>query len=56
MKTILSVCKKVLTIPDEEFAEAEKVARDQMEFLSPLRMATTAKQRALGGIQHGRAC
>lgn len=48
MKTILSVCRKVLTIPDKEFEEAEKLAQGQLAYHSPLKMATTAKQRALG--------
>lgn len=48
MKTILSVCKKVLTITDEEFARADEVAREQLEYTHPLKMATTGKQRALG--------
>jgi hypothetical protein len=54
MKNILNVCLKVREITDEELAEAEAMAREQIDYFSPLKMATTAKQVALG--KHNMAC
>lgn len=48
MKNVLNVARKILALTDEELNEAEAMARGQLEYLSPLRMATTAKQHALG--------
>lgn len=47
--SINSICKAVLKVSEEEIEVMEEVVRGQLEFHSPLRMATTARQRALGG-------
>lgn len=46
--SLYSVCRNVLKVTDEEIAEAEKIAHGQLDYLSPLKMATTARQHALG--------
>lgn len=48
MEKLLRLCKRIREIPEEEMCEAMEVASGQLEFLSPLKMATTKKQRALG--------
>jgi len=45
---ILDICIKVTQITDEEIEELREVAKGQMEYHNPLRMATTGKQNALG--------
>ena len=45
---VLRVCNSIRAISDDELAELDAMARGQVEFLSPLRMATTARQNALG--------
>ncbi len=45
---INSVCKRVMQITDEEIAEMRDVATGQLNYLSPLKMATVAKQYYLG--------
>lgn len=50
---IFDICIKVTQITDEEVQELRDIAQGQLEYISPLRMATTAKQNALG--QHNMA-
>ena len=45
---IYDICIKVTQITDTEVQELREIARGQEEYCSPLRMATTAKQNALG--------
>lgn len=46
--SIPSICKNILKVTDTEIEELEEVAQSQLNFLSPLRTATTARQYALG--------
>ena len=46
--SIYSVCRAIRKITDEELAELEKVAKGQLEYCSPLKMATQGRQNALG--------
>lgn len=48
MNSIHALCKKALKVTDEELDELTEVARQQLEYCSPLKMATTARQHALG--------
>lgn len=45
---VYTFCRKALTITDDDLADAENIARKQLEYFSPLKMATTARQHALG--------
>lgn len=45
---INGICKKVLSITDEEFAEMEEVAQNQLDYNHPMKMATAGWQRRLG--------
>ena len=45
---IHKICKEVLKITDEEIEELREIAKRQEEYFSPLKMATAAKQNALG--------
>jgi hypothetical protein len=49
----MTVCCAVLKITDEELDGLEKMARGQLAYFSPLKMATMGRQRALG--QHNLA-
>ena len=44
---IYDICIKVTQITDEEVKELRDIAKGQMEYHNPLRMATTGKQHAL---------
>lgn len=48
MKKLLKVCRDILKIPESDFEEAVRTARQRQEFISPLRMATTKRQHELG--------
>lgn len=48
MNKLLRLCKRIAELPQEEIDEAEKMARGQLDYLSPLKMATTKKMHALG--------
>lgn len=39
-QSINSICKSILEVPDAEIAQLERIADEQMQFFSPLRMAT----------------
>ncbi|OYP41516.1 hypothetical protein C8E03_108164 [Lachnotalea glycerini] len=45
---IYGICRNVLKITDEEIAEVKEVYEEQLNYISPLKMATTGKQRELG--------
>lgn len=45
---IYDICLKVTQITDAEVQEIRDIAQGQLNYLSPLRMATTAHQNALG--------
>lgn len=48
MNSINALCKKALKVTDEEIEELTEVARGQLEYCSPLKQATMARQQALG--------
>jgi hypothetical protein len=48
MKKLLNVCRKVKDLTDEELEEAQRMARYQMEYISPLRPKSQGEQNALG--------
>lgn len=48
MNSIYALCKKALKVTDEELDELAELARNQLEYCSPLKMATAARQHALG--------
>jgi hypothetical protein len=48
MNKIYTVTRKARLITDQELEELEKIAKGQIAFFSPLRMATTARQKELG--------
>lgn len=45
---IYNICEKILKITDEEVAEVREVVRQQTEYFSPFKMATTSWQHKLG--------
>lgn len=45
---IYKICKDVLKITDEEVSEVREIAKGQLEYNHPLKMATTGTQHALG--------
>lgn len=45
---IYDILIQVRKITDEEVQEIRDIAQGQLDYISPLRMATTAKQNALG--------
>ena len=45
---IYGICIAVTQITDAEVQELRDIAQGQLDYCSPLRMATTAKQNALG--------
>lgn len=47
-KSLLNLCRDVLRVDDTEVAELERMANQQCAYLSPLKMATSARQHALG--------
>ena len=48
MNKINKICRLVLTITDEDFAEMQKVIDGQLSYQHPLKMATVGYQRDLG--------
>jgi hypothetical protein len=49
----LTICRNVAKITDAELDELERMAKGQLAYFSPLKMATTGRQHALG--QHNLA-
>lgn len=45
---IYKICKDALKITDEEIKEIQDVYTQQLQYMSPLKMATTRKQHKLG--------
>ena len=45
---IFDICLLVSHITDEEVQEIRDIAQGQLDYCQPLKMATTAKQNALG--------
>lgn len=45
---INKVCKSVMKLQDSDFEEIEKAYKNQLAYISPLKMATTSKQHMLG--------
>ena len=52
-RKINEICKKVLSITDEELAEMDKIAKDQLSYNHPMKMATVRWQHELG--EHNKA-
>ncbi len=48
MEKINSVCKMILALTDEDFAEMDEIIDEQKNYCNPLRMATSAWQNQLG--------
>ena len=48
MNKINKICRLVLTITDEDFAEMQAIIDEQLSYTSPLKMATMSWQRNLG--------
>ena len=46
--SVYSLTRKAVKVTDEELAELEELAKGQMQYLSPLKMATMARQHQLG--------
>lgn len=46
--SVLSICRAIRAVKDEELAELEQMAKGQLAYLSPLKMATMGRQHALG--------
>lgn len=46
--SVLSICRSVRKITDAELDELEQMAKEQYGYFSPLKLATQARQRALG--------
>lgn len=47
-KSLLTLCRDVLRVDEAEVAELERMSNQQCAYLSPLKMATSARQHALG--------
>lgn len=47
-KSMLTVCRDVLRVEDAEIEQLQEMAQNQLDYLSPLKMATSAHQHALG--------
>ncbi len=45
---IHTICKKITRITDAEIAGVEKIAKQQMDYIHPLKMATATKVHATG--------
>ena len=45
---INKICKNIIAITDEEIKEMEGICEQQINYMSPLKMATTRKQNELG--------
>lgn len=45
---VLTLCRNAAHVSDEELAELEKVANEQVNYMHPLKHGTQAKQNALG--------
>lgn len=45
---IAPLCKKVLQVTDEDIAEIERIAKDQMDFVHPLKNGTASRLHRLG--------
>lgn len=48
MNRIYSICKNILKVTDEEIQEVKEVYEKQLNYMSPMKMATTRKQHELG--------
>ena len=48
MNKINNICRLVLTITDEDFAEMQAIIDEQLSYTHPLKMATMSWQRKLG--------
>lgn len=48
MSVVHRVCVLALKITDSQLDNTEQMAKSQIAYFSPLKMATTAKQHALG--------
>jgi hypothetical protein len=46
--SVLRIARSIRTIKDEELAELEQMAKGQLAYCSPLKMATMGRQHALG--------
>ena len=49
---IFTICDLIKNITDEEFKDCRAIADNQLNYISPLRPATQAKQNALGEHNH----
>ncbi len=45
---VYSITRRAAKVTDAELSELEELAHGQLEYLSPLKMATMARQHALG--------
>lgn len=45
---IYKICENVLKITDDEVSEIREIAKGQLEYMHPLKMATARKQHLLG--------
>ena len=48
MEKINTICEAILCIADEDFAEMEEIIEQQLNYINPLRMATTGYKNQLG--------
>ena len=48
MDKINEICKSVLELQDEDYAEAAQIIEDQKGYFNPLKMATMGWQHELG--------
>lgn len=45
---IITICKKVNSLTDEDFAEMDRMAECQVNFIHPLKLRTQQEQSRLG--------
>lgn len=45
---IYKICEDILKITDEEIKEIDEICKEQMDYMSPLKMGTTRRQHELG--------
>ena len=48
MEKINTICQAILGITDDDFSEIEEIIEQQLNYINPLRMATTGYKNQLG--------
>jgi hypothetical protein len=48
MNSIHNLCKKIARLTDADFAAVERIAKDQVSYMHPLKMATAGRIQSTG--------